>query len=195
MNKLITSLLFLLVFTTSCKKKDYTPTFNNVDYGFTLVLDGVTYKIKGNTVNGSFFSTPKLENLSYFDSRNLFFELKNTTEQNYISGNLINVRIEFANTIVTGNNNQVTVQFSNLIPGFTTTPTTTFNAATFNKINDFVITDAGVKSVYDNTYGKWNFGTTLKGSYSGTIYTRTSNSNTNFTIPKAISIEFEAYRL
>ena len=199
MKKLLTGLFFISLFITSCKKQEPTPPtpiFNNVDYGFTVILDGVTYKIKGNTLNGTFFNTPPLKNISYFTGgRNVYLELKSIAEPNYISGNLLNIDIDFANNFNIGNNNPVTVQLSNLTQGFTSSPTTTFSTATFNKINDFVITDIGVKSVYDNANGKWNYGTTLKGNYSGTIYTRTSNTNNNFTIPKPISIEFEAYRL
>ena len=127
----------------------------------------------------------------------IYLELKSTTEQNYVSGTLCNLNINIVNRLL-GSNNVVTILSSQLLPlGFTAVSTTSanYNPSNFSKLNNFVLTDLGTPSVYNNTYGKWNYGNTLKGSYTGTIYTRSSNASNDYIIPKTISIDFEAYRL
>ena len=118
MKKLLTGLFFISLFITSCKKQDPAPapapppTFNNVDYGFTIIFDGVTYKIKGNTAYGTLygnFGSAVPTNMAYSSqyigaNNTVQLQLKSLLEPTYVSGNLINMNIDFTNIQISSNN-------------------------------------------------------------------------------------------
>ena len=77
---------------------------------------------------------------------------------------------------------------------FLTTSGALSNNQTINRI-PISITDLGTGTIYPQTppLPYYNFGQTLKGSYSGTVYLQNPN-NGQFTIPVQLSIDFKAVR-
>ena len=62
------------------------------------------------------------------------------------------------------------------------------------RVSNINITDLGTPSSLDYTNGNYIWGETIKGSYEGMLYFRSSISN-DYDIPVPIRIEFSAVRL
>ena len=185
---------------------------NSMDYEFTITINGEVHKIKGNTTNGipygQISSYYQIMNKCYIENdHDLSLTINDVTAPNYISGQNLDCTISFSNLLL--GNNQATVEFSG---GYFTQLASSLGAynsyfsfqsvsgaANFqieNKLTNFTITDLGTTSLTHTVfsiYDQYNFGQTLKGNYSGTIYLR-NTTNFQFTIPVQISIDFKALR-
>jgi hypothetical protein len=184
-----------------------------MDYEFIITINGEVHKIKGNTVNGipygQISSYYQIMNKCYIENNHdLSLTINDVTAPNYISGQNLDCTISFSNLLL--GNNQATVEFSG---GYFTQLATnlgayglgyfsfqaTSGAANFqieNKLTNFTITDLGTTSSCSemlSIHSPYNFGQTLKGNYSGTIYLR-NTTNFQYTIPVQLSIDFKALR-
>lgn len=186
---------------------------NSMDYEFTITINGEVHKVKGNTTNG----IPKGMVLSNWvnnqcevinsTSKFVMLKINDVTASNYITGQNLECMIALPNLLL--GINQAQVSFSGAY--FDTLSTTlgaytigyglgfynfqtvsgVYNSTVTNKL-PITITDLGTTSTY--ILPPYNFGKTLKGNYSGTIYLR-NTSNGNFTIPVQLSIDFKALRM
>lgn len=187
---------------------------NSVDYEFTITINGEVHKIKGNTVNGIpngyINSTSHTINNKCFaligsqSSVISYFAINDITAPNYISGQNLECQISFPNLLL--GSNQAIVNFNGgyfqtlatslgaLNFFFLTTSGALSNNQTINRI-PISITDLGTGTIYPQTppLPYYNFGQTLKGSYSGTVYLQNPN-NGQFTIPVQLSIDFKTLR-
>ena len=187
---------------------------NSMDYEFTITINGEVHKIKGNTVNGIpngyINSTSHTINNKCFaligsqSSVISYFAINDITAPNYISGQNLECQISFPNLLL--GSNQAIVNFNGgyfqtlatslgaLNFFFLTTSGALSNNQTINRI-PISITDLGTGTIYPQTppLPYYNFGQTLKGSYSGTVYLQNPN-NGQFTIPVQLSIDFKAVR-
>ena len=194
---------------------------NSMDYEFTITINGEVHKVKGNTTNGipkgmvqsltNYINNQcEIESIPGQTQKILTLKINDVTASNYISGQNLECRITFPNLLMGINQVQVlfygsyiTNLFDSLSPNnFNSWQTTSglYNQSISNKL-PINITDLGTTST--NPY-MWspttplNFGQTLKGNYSGTIYLR-SYSNASgigvYDIPIQISIDFKALRM
>ena len=194
---------------------------NSMDYEFTITINGVVHKVKGNTTNGIPYGTVNsgvhyINNMcTAFDNsgnKSINLQINDITESNYISGQNIRCLLSL-NNLLTGSN-QIDVSFfgsyfdtlytnigqTNLSPGILIFQTASGpeNMNLRGKL-PITITDLGTGTIYPQTppLPYYNFGQTLKGNYSGTIYLRrmTSSGNVTYDIPVQISIDFKALRM
>jgi len=194
---------------------------NSMDYEFTITINGVVHKVKGNTTNGIPYGTVNsgvhyINNMcTAFDNsgnKSINLQINDITESNYISGQNIRCLLSL-NNLLTGSN-QIDVSFfgsyfdtlytnigqTNLSPGILIFQTASGpeNMNLRGKL-PITITDLGTGTNFPQTYPLplYNFGQTLKGNYLGTIYLRrmTSSGNITFDIPVQLSIDFKALRM
>jgi hypothetical protein len=223
MKKLI---LFLSVITLSysCSSDDSNSSnssnsfSNSMDYEFTITINGEVHKVKGNTINGipQNMSSPT-QNLinnrcdinSSGVSKTVMLLLSDITESNYISGQNIQCMIVLPSQLIGINQANITLNgpyLSTLYTdlgaissaGFSTTSGIISNTSTLN-ILPINITDLGTSTLYPQSYPLplYNFGETVKGNYSGTIYLASQliSSGINYNIPVQLSIDFKALRM
>lgn len=181
----------------------------NVDYEFTISINGEVHKVKGNTVSG----LPIGSNPAQFYNNNscivqnggtfklLSLGINDITANNYISGQNILVNIPLGNLQLGENKAAVNFQgqyFDDLsasLGGNNYGASYLIYQTTSGKANSessnllINITDVGTSSTVFQKYGK-----TLKGNYSGTIYLQRKNSTT-YDIPVQLSIDFKAVRM
>ena len=180
----------------------------NVDYEFTISINGEVHKVKGNTVSG----LPIGSNPAQFYNNNscivqnggtfklLSLGINDITANNYISGQNILVNIPLGNLQLGENKAAVNFQgqyFDDLsaslggsVIGFSYQATSGKPKAESNKLA-INITDLGTTSTL--TY-PIKYGNTLKGNYSGTIYLLREDYST-YDIPVQLSIDFKAVRM
>ncbi len=193
---------------------------NSMDYEFTITINGEVHKVKGNTTNG----IPKgyIQSLTNYINNEceiisipgqtqklLTLKINDVTGSNYISGQNLECRITFPNLLMEINQAQIlfygsyiTNLFDSLSPNNLNSWQTTsglYNQSISNKL-PINITDLGTTSTNPNMWSPTtplNFGQTVKGNYSGTIYLRrmTSSGNVTYDIPVQISIDFKALRM
>lgn len=194
---------------------------NSMDYEFTITINGEVHKVKGNTTDGipngtvysafhSINNSCTANNGSY--TQIISLKINDVTESNYISGQNLECGISFPNLLL--GINQASVSFtgsyfdtfytngqSNFVPGGWHFHTS--NGLQTSNINNLPITisDLGSNSLINQPYPLplYNFGQTLKGNYSGTIYLRNGDVNplnlNTFDIPVQLSIDFKALRM
>jgi hypothetical protein len=160
---------------------------NNVNYSFTVINDGVTYKVQGNTINDFGFKGPVNNKCTASIPTQVSLKITDPTYSNYVCGNPMNLLLVSANPFTLGTNYMDTNwnlyhQYAN--PG----------ASGANTTIPITITDLGTPSVGVLGTSNYRFGNTIKGYYTGTYYSIPSGSNVA-TVPHNISIEFEAVRL
>ena len=221
------SLLFLTIVSLlfSCSSDNNNSSNNNgnsftnsMDYEFTITINGEVHKVKGNTTNGIPIGSVnavlnwinnECEVLNTAGQKIVMLRINDVTAPNYISGQNLECRIIFPNLLMGINQVQVlfygsyiTNLFDSLSPNnFNSWQTTSglYNQSISNKL-PINITDLGTGTIYPQTppLPYYNFGQTLKGNYSGTIYLR-SYSNASgigvYDIPIQISIDFKAIRM
>lgn len=192
---------------------------NSMDYEFTIKINGEVHKVKGNTTNGipygnAYSIVNQINNTCYAMNigGSLMFAslgINDVTATNYISGQNLTCQIQLPNLLL--GTNQATVNFSggyfqtlatslgSFFPSFLSFQTTSgiSNSATTNYL-PINITDLGTSSTNSlgnggSNYNQYNFGQTLKGNYSGTIYLR-NTTNLQYTIPVQLSIDFKVLR-
>jgi hypothetical protein len=187
---------------------------NSMDYEFTITVNGVVHKVKGNTTSGIPYGI--INNIQHLINNKCFAIISGTsvisdlaindvTAPNYMSGQNLECLIQFPNLLL--GSNQATVYFQG---GYFQTLATslgassfyfqtvsgTLNSQIFNKL-PITITDLGSTSTNSvgnggSNYNQYIFGQTLKGNYSGTIYLQ--NNNGQCTIPVQMSIDFKVLR-
>jgi hypothetical protein len=187
---------------------------NSMDYEFTITVNGVVHKVKGNTTSGIPYGITN--NIQHLINNKCFAIISGTTvvtdlaindvtTPNYISGQNLECLIQFPNLLL--GSNQAAVYFQG---GYFQTLATSLGASSFyfqtvsgalnnqifNKL-PITITDLGSTSTNSvgnggSNYNQYIFGQTLKGNYAGTIYLQGNNGQ--FTIPVQISIDFKALR-
>jgi hypothetical protein len=197
---------------------------NSIDYEFTLTINGEVHKVKGNTSNGIPKGTTQ-SSINYINNeceiqsipgqtqKVLELRINDVTASNYISGQNLECRITFPNLLM--GINQAKIMFDGSyfdsicasLGAYTLgsglgfrdfqTASGSFNAS-INSVLPINITDLGTTST--NPFGwspstPFSFGETLKGSYSGTIYLKSSTNTINYSIPVQVSIDFKAIRL
>jgi hypothetical protein len=190
---------------------------NSMDYEFTITINGEVHKVKGNTTNGIpkgtlITGTPYINNqceiINSGVQKVVYLKINDLTTPNYISGQNMECQIILPNLLL--GINEAQVQFYGTYFDSVCTSLGAYSPgsgigfyyfqtingpsnSTFQRKIPITITDLGTTSSNPNNPGyMYNFGQTVKGHYSGTIYL-TSNL-TNYNIPVQISIDFKALR-
>ena len=223
--KKIILLLTLTLLSFSCSKDDDNSsnsiingdtTNGNMNYEFTITINGTVHKVKGNSKDGIPFSTfGQNDCWAQFASglgAMIVLDIYDVTKSNYISGQNMRVQIILPNPLL--GTNQATLSFtgnyfetlatslgSNYL-GFMSVSSTlvTVNGASSNNKIPIIITDLGTPTTPKTPYdflSPYNFGQTIKGNYSGTIYLSrfVSGKGTYYDIPVKLSIDFKAIRM
>jgi hypothetical protein len=187
---------------------------NSMDYEFTITINGVVHKVKGNSRDGIPSGTFGIGNISNkcLSINNSSFGasvqlgINDVTTPNYISGQNLECLIQFPNLLLGSNQATVYFQggyFQTLAASLGTssfyfqTVSGSLNSAIFNKlpinITDLGTTSANYLGIGGSGFNQYVFGQTLKGNYSGTIYLPNSTNN-QYTIPVQLSIDFKVLR-
>jgi len=206
-----TSLLFSCSNGGNASSNNNNPTSGtNVDYEFTITINGQIHKIKGNTTNGvpsgasSMYNTTNqclVYNSGLYPI--VYLKINDVSAPNYISGQNLECRISLPNLLMGTNQAQIMFigsYFDSLYtsagyssPNFYNFQTTngTYNSSIANKLL-INITDLGTNTTNIFTA----IGQTLKGNYSGTIYMERglSSGAQVCDIPVTLSIDFKAIR-
>jgi hypothetical protein len=181
-----------------------------MDYEFTITINGEVHKVKGNTTNGIPYGNTinyQLNNECFKDGQDLNLAINDITEANYVSGQNLNCIINFPNFLL--GTNQARVSFSGGYFGtlstslggynsgssfmfFSSTPGIVISASSILPIT---VTDLGTTST-EPDFPTFNFGQTVKGNYSGTIYIGRQHPSGAiiYDIPVQLSIDFKALR-
>lgn len=194
---------------------------NSMDYEFTITINGEVHKVKGNTIDGIPKGMAVSSSLNYVNNecevlnsyQNIvYLKINDVTAPNYISGQNLECRIVFPNLLSGINQAQVifygtyfdtlytSMGQTNPLSGMLYFQTTNgiYDSSISNKL-PFNITDLGTGTLYPQTYPLplYNFGETLKGNYSGTVYLKRSlQSGAQLCdIPVQLSIDFKALRM
>ena len=193
---------------------------NSMDYEFTITINGEVHKVKGNTTNGIpkgtvFTGTTYINNqceiISAGVQKIVYLKLNDLTTSNYISGQNMECQITLPNLLLGINEAQVLFNgsyfdsVSTSLGAYSPGSGISFywfqsisgpSNSTFSRKIPITITDLGTTSSNPNNPGYiYNFGQTVKGNYSGTIYLSSNSGFTNFNIPIQISIDFKALRM
>ena len=188
---------------------------NSMDYEFTITINGEVHKVKGNTTNGipvggqysSGSQNISIMNSCLTSSSSTYLSINDVTASNYISGQNLICGISFPNLLLGVNQANVGIlgaYFDSIcesLGGISGTFSTKSGSSYFDKNNNILpitITDLGTTSktpIY-NGINPYNFGETLKGNYSGTIYlSDKSKSLGDCKVPLQLSIDFKALRM
>ena len=189
MKKLICLLSVTFLMLQSCSSGDSSnnkTTTGNVNYGFTLTVDGKIYKVKGNTSNDYGYKGPNNNKCTAVGPNGILLTITDPSYSNYVSGSPVDFYLS-GSPIVLGQNLMQTPW--NLYHQYAS-PGASFSDTRI----PIIITDLGTPSIGDIGTSNYHFGNTVKGNYKGTYYSIPSGSN-NATVPHTISIEFEAVRL
>ena len=225
-------IIFLLTFTLlsfSCSKDDDNSSSSNINgdttngnmnYEFTITINGQVHKVKGNSKDGIPFSPGQNDCWAQFVSgfgAMVVLDIHDVTQSNYISGQNMKITIRLPNPLL--GTNQATLSFTGnyfdtlatslgafIYTGFNSYSSTlvTVNGASSNTNIPIIITDLGTPRTTKTPYdflSPYNYGQTIKGNYSGTIYLqRCSNLGSSgggcyYDIPVKLSIDFKALRL
>jgi hypothetical protein len=187
MNKIIFFISILFILLQSCSSGDNSSNSssnNNVNYSFTIINDGVIYKVKGNTANDQGFKGPISNKCTanLLNESGITLTITDLTNSNYVSGNPINIYLS-GSPLVLGTNYMSTNWYL----------TTQYAGASNTRI-PITITDLGTPSTGSIGTSNYRFGNTVKGHYSGNYYTIPPGSN-SATVSHTLSIQFEAVRL
>lgn len=178
----------------------------NVDYEFTININGVVHKVKGNTSDfiseyGSNFSgfNPNKCNVSIGTTTLLQFSIADITKSNFISGQTLTVTISIPNCQL-GQNEASVIIGSPVLDNFNSTNNTgglfveesglycmtSTNSCQYPYIEDFRnkvtmnITDLGTSTTTNlnpQNGNAINYGNTFKGNFSGIVYYSTPFSS------------------
>ena len=198
-------LLSILTILSACNKSDsnINPNAQNVDYEFTITINGLSHKIKGNTVNGAPFGTPT-PNTCYASNPSglVLLAINDVSASNYKSGKVLKCTISLPNLALGVNNAMLQFDistggyFSNLTDSLGAYPfgfSTTIGGTIGNNI-PFNITDLGsAPTTYTFPSFGYNHTKTLKGNFNGILYMQNKKTAVN-DIPINISIDFKAVR-
>jgi|SaaInlStandDraft_1057018.scaffolds.fasta_scaffold57973_2 hypothetical protein len=212
MKKLLLPLLFLPLLFNSCKKAEEksTPLISgNVDYEFTIKINGYEHKIEGNTFDGDPFGNGGVYSLNNYCASNnngVFLEIKDISESNFISGEVIRCVILFPNLSLGINNVNISFMgtshsgyWINIADSLQVSPSSIQSTMGPN-LNQYdipiTITDLGSAPNITSTYFH---NSTLKGYFNGTVYLRnldaTSPDYYTWNIPMQLELDFECVRV
>jgi hypothetical protein len=198
-------LLSFLTILSACKKadSDTNPNTNaqNVDYEFTITINGLSHKIKGNTVNGDPTLLGPTLNKCYNSGGFVTLETNDISEFNYLSGKVLKCSILFQNYPTTLGVNKAELHFW---------PTDYWNELAdslgcyynaFSITNDgnldlkipITITDLGNARTTTNGI-LYNHTKTCKGNFNRTLYMMRIGTG-KYDVPVNISIDFKAVRI
>lgn len=208
MNKMKFKLLLLsfLTILSACNKSDsnINPNAQNVDYEFTITINGLSHKIKGNTVNG----IPMTPNSCWASNPSglVSLKIKDVSASNYISGQVLGCTISLPNLALGVNNatlrfdlggywNDLTESLGGLSPLYDLSTTSGVSLGSGSTNIPFNITDLGnAPTIYTNPPLVYNHTKTLKGNFNGILY-MVSKNTLKYDIPINISIDFKAVRM
>jgi hypothetical protein len=189
---LIINIAFLLL--QSCSSSESSPSSSsdansrNVDYEFNLTIDNNTYKVRGNTKDDAGFRGPVKNLCTANGAWSIKLSITDVTYWNYLSGNPKSLFLSSSTFFVKGINYLNTdlgfYKMYNAAPG---------TAATDDRI-PVNITDLGTPSTGTLGTSDYKYGNTLKGNYTGVMYTIPAGSN-RATTPHNVSFDFKAVRL
>jgi len=221
--KKIILLLTLTILLFSCSKDDDNSsssnlngdtTNGNVNYEFTITINGTVHKVKGNSKDGIPFGglsgTGAVQNTCVSSLNPVFgagvqLGINDVTTPNYISGQNMQVQIILPNPLL--GTNQATLSFTgNYFETLATSLGSNYlgfmsfssdNGVSPNNNIPIIITDLGTPTKLVNNGSTYSFGQTIKGNYSGTIYLSRVVTNVGIfsDIPVTLSIDFKALRL
>ena len=201
--KFILLLLSFLTILSGCKKADsnINPNAQNVDYEFTITINGLSHKIKGNTVNGEPTLLGPTHNKCYTNTiyGGIVLETNDVSEFNYLSGKVLKCDIQFQNYSTLGVNNARLNFYQTDYWNELTDSLGCYNGA-FSITNDgtidqnipITITDLG--NAPTGVFGNQNHTKTRKGNFNRTLY-MVRRSTGKFDVPINISIDFKAVRM
>ena len=202
----------------SCSTNNDSSSGNNgVNYEFTITINGVVHKVKGNSSDGipsaALGVVGNISNKCVSINNSSFgtgvqLGINDVTTPNYISGQNMQIIITLPNPLL--GTNQAAISFtgnyfdtlatslgSNYL-GFTSVSSilVTVNGVSPNNNIPIIITDLGTPTTLVNGSG-YSFGQTIKGNYSGTIYLSRVVAGVGifYDIPVRLSIDFKALRL
>ncbi len=189
---------------------------NSMDYEFTITINGEVHKVKGNTTNGIPYGivsagTHMINNQCIINDNSgqkfIYLQINDVTSPNYISGQNMLCGLYTDNLLMGSTLFSVTLSgsyFSNLFTSLgsinggnwqTVSGPADYNIARKLPIT---ITDLGTGTMNPQYPLIYNFGETLKGHYSGTIYLSNHYSiggDLIYDIPVQLSIDFKALRM
>lgn len=193
---------------------------NSMDYEFTITVNGEAHKVKGNTTDGmpTAFGYPHEINnqcaVINSTEKSVMLKINDVTAVNYISGQNLECRIILPNLLMGINQAQVMFFGSYFDSIYTnlgyTNPTqgncnfSIVRGGAFYSVNNklpITITDLGTNTTIPQTppLPYFNFGETIKGNYTGTIYLWRQQSPSTGTfiydVPVSLSIDFKALRM
>lgn len=198
---------------------------NSIDYEFTITINGEVHKVKGNTTNGipqgmtqsvNHWITNQCDILQSGPYKVITLKINDVTGSNYVSGQNLECQILLPNLLMGTNQatiNLIGTYFGTLsasLGGYSTSSGTTHGFSNFqtiigaagqssSRILPITITDLGTTTNYPQTppLPIYNFGETLKGNYSGTIYIGRASTTQGivYDIPVQLSIDFKALRM
>ena len=210
MKKIILLLTFTLLLFSCSKDDDNSSSSNNnnngnsftnsMDYEFTITINGEVHKVKGNTTDGIPYGSVNaginwINNQCIITNYHLAgFAINDVTASNYISGQNMQCLISFPNLLLGVNQASVTL----VVGGKYLLFQSVSGRETYEKLLPINITDLGTGTLFQQTppLPLYNFGQTLKGNYSGTIYLRRDTpQGVIYDIPVQLSIDFKALRM
>lgn len=171
-------------------------TSGSVDYEFTVIFDGIIYKVKGTTSKDANYSGPTINNCIAKEAKFIGLSIKDVTNYNYVSGKPIICNLfSYSNFTFGTNFMEMTLSFNG---GFYDTyyknqgACPGCNGGGDNRL-PIIITDLGTPIA--GVIGNSNviFGNTIKGRYNGVVYSVPAGSN-KATTPHNLSIDFKAVR-
>lgn len=202
--------IFLMNFLLSCTSDDSSSS-NAVNYSFEIEFGGEIHKIQGNLANDIFTSFPNNQSISIIQGgiTSVQLSLDDISESNYVSGQTIGMIINIDNATLGNNEGSLFFNISypyvdnylqsldvlnNGLFDFVENSPAPYGSDGNRRVSNINITDLGTPSSLDYTNGNYIWGETIKGSYEGMLYFRSSISN-DYDIPVPIRIEFSAVRL
>jgi hypothetical protein len=197
-------LLSFLTILSGCNKSDsnINPNAQNVDYEFTITINGLSHKIKGNTVNGAPFAGVSVNTCYAYPPYGVWLAIKDVSASNYKSGKVLGCTILLPNLALGVNNGMLQFDmstggyFRNLVDslgafGSTFSPTIGGDSGYNIPIN---ITDLGnAPTTYTYPTFGYNHTKTCKGNFNGIIYMQ-RKSTFKFDVPINLYIDFKAVR-
>ena len=180
-------------------------------YSFEIEFGGEIHKIQGNLANDIFTSFPNNQSISIIQGgiTSVQLSLDDISESNYVSGQTIGMIINIDNATLGNNEGSLFFNLSypyvdnylqsldvlnNGLFDFVENSPAPYGSDGNRRVSNINITDLGTPSSLDYTNGNYIWGETIKGSYDGMLYFRSSISN-DYDIPVPIRIEFSAVRL
>lgn len=221
MKKIILLLTFTLLF--SCSKDDNSNSSNNnnngnsftnsMDYEFTITINGEVHKVKGNTRDWMPSGSGNGSNVINYPNvyKVVMMSIDDVTASDYISGQNLSCYLQLPNLLLGVNQANVSFSgsyFSTLFTSLGSTAGVSWHTVSgpkedyyiINKL-PIIITDLGTTGKSPTYTGySYNFGETVKGNYSGTIYLSNHfvsnySSTRVYDIPVQLSIDFKALRM